>query len=285
MQNEEKFSDDENENLRIENELIRLKMAAQYGEAFHMGTSGTELPPEIENQFLKNMMAFEEAFRNSEGKKISVHEKIGKPGFKSFRALANNEVEEETNRLLLLLNENGIALDFLHGPYNSEVIYKFITEELFEIELDDFSIPGMMTGFIYEEFHPNNKADIEKNTHEFFRHWMNRSFDEYSGEMDYNFVNSRSEKLAREAAYKKIKLFSDCYIEFKNEEYDIFQIKVDEQPDGTAMGFSEGMCKYDAILESGELQHFEGPYKLYMRREDKYWSIFYFVIPGFKLGD
>jgi hypothetical protein len=283
MENEEKFSADENENLRIENELIRLKMAAQYGEAFHMGTSGAELPPEIENQFLKNMMAFEEAFRNSAGKTISVYEKIKKPDFKPFHSLKKNEVEEEISRLRLLLNENGVSLDFLHGPYNSEFVYKFITEELFEMQLDDFTVPGMMTSFIYEEFHPNNKADIEKNTHEFFKHWINRSFNEYSGEMDYNFINSRSEKLTREEAYKKIKLFSDCYIEFKNEDYNIFEIKVDEQPDGTAMGFSEGRYKYDAILESRELQHFEGPYKLYMRREDNYWSIFYFVIPGFEL--
>jgi hypothetical protein len=282
MENEEKFSADENENLRIENELIRIKMAAQYGEAFHMGSSGPDLPPEIENQFLKNMMAFEEAFRNSAGKKISVYEKMKCPGFKPLDSIQKSEVEEELNKLLLLLNENGIALDFIYGPYDSEVVYKFITEELFKTALDDFTLPGMMTGFIYEDFHPNNKAEIEKNTHEFFKNWINRSFDEYSGEMGYYFVNGRSEKLTRKEVYKKIKLFSDCYIEFRNEEYHISEIKVDEQPDGTAMGFSEGNYKYDAILESGELQHFEGPYKLYMRRDDNYWSIFYFVMPGFE---
>lgn len=283
MENEEKFSADENENLRIENELIRLKMAAQYGEAFHMGSSGAALPPEIENQFLKNIMAFEEALRNSAGKMISVYEKIKSPDFKPLDSLKKYEVEAELNKLLLLLKENGIALDFIYGPYDSEVVYKFITQELFEKQLDDFAVPGMITGFIYEEFHPNNKADIKKKTHEFFHDWISRNFDEYSGEMDYNFVNSRSEKLTREEVYKKIKLFSDCYIEFKNDGYNILEIKVDEQSDGTAMGFSEGMYKYDGILESGEFQHFEGPYKLYMRREDNYWSIFSFVMPGFEL--
>jgi hypothetical protein len=41
---EEKFSDDENENLRIENELLRIKLKAEYGDAFQM-ESNENLPP------------------------------------------------------------------------------------------------------------------------------------------------------------------------------------------------------------------------------------------------
>jgi hypothetical protein len=59
MQDEEKFSDDYAENMRMENEFLRLKLKAQYGDAFHM-ESNAGLPPEIENQFLKSMMAFED---------------------------------------------------------------------------------------------------------------------------------------------------------------------------------------------------------------------------------
>lgn len=59
-------------------------------------------------------------------------------------------------------------------------------------------------------------------------------------------------------------------------------IDVAEQGDVNALGFSEGVYKYDAIMENGEMLHFVDPYKLYMRRENNYWSIFYFVMPGFK---
>ncbi|RYD70282.1 MAG: hypothetical protein EOP53_25700, partial [Sphingobacteriales bacterium] len=64
MKNEEKFSDNEEENLRIENELLRLKMSAQFGDAFKM-ESMHDVPPEIENKFLQNIMEFEEQFNSA----------------------------------------------------------------------------------------------------------------------------------------------------------------------------------------------------------------------------
>ena len=39
MEQEESFSDDPEENLRIENEFLKIKLKAQYGEAFEMETT------------------------------------------------------------------------------------------------------------------------------------------------------------------------------------------------------------------------------------------------------
>ena len=55
---EEKLSDDPEENLRMENELLKLKLQAQFGAS--PGTS-EGLPPGIENEFLKNVYAFEQS--------------------------------------------------------------------------------------------------------------------------------------------------------------------------------------------------------------------------------
>lgn len=44
---------------------------------------------------------------------------------------------------------------------------------------------------------------------------------------------------------------------------------------------AEGAVKYDAVLTTGETVHLEGPFKLYLSNEDGWWSIFYFVFPGF----
>jgi hypothetical protein len=49
------------------------------------------------------------------------------------------------------------------------------------------------------------------------------------------------------------------------------------------LGFSEGTLKYKAFLENGEFIQYQGPYKLYMHLEDGWWSIFNFIMPGFKL--
>ncbi len=278
MQHEDKFSEDKTENLRIENELLRLRLKAQYGDAFHMETNDS-LPPEIENQFLRNIIAFEDA--NQDRETATVYEKLGKPSYRSADELNAPEISNELTRFITLLEENNMNLDFCNGPYPDEEVYRFITEELFAHEIGMVGVEGMTLNFIYEEFHPNNKADIERNTHEFFKHWISRSFDEFSGELDYNLITPGGNQMKREDLYKKMSYLFESFQRFENDGYNIEAIDVAEQADGNAMGFSEGMCKYDAVMESGETQHYEGPYKLYMRREDNYWSIFYFIMPGF----
>ena len=278
MSQEEKFSDDEVENLRIENELLRIKLRAQYGDAFQM-ESNANLPPEIENQFLKNIAAFEEASENPEI--TTVYEKLGKPAYKSADELSAAEISIQLSRITAIMEEHNISLDICDGPYDDELLYRFITEELFAHEIDLVPIFGMNWNFIYEEFHPNNKKEIEKNTHQFFKHWINRSFDEYSGELDYDIITANGRQMKREGLYKLMNNFFESFDRFEKDGYNIHKIDFTEQENGLAMGFSEGMYKYDAIMENGELLHFEDPYKLYLRRIDNYWSIFYFVMPGF----
>ena len=279
MNQDEIFSEDEEENLNIENELLRIKLQAQYGGAFQTGTSAN-LPPEIENQFLKNIIAYEEAAENTET--TTVYEKLGKPGYQFADKLSAAEISVGLNRITAIMETHNIGLDFCDGPYTDEVMYRFITEELFAHQIDMIPMPGMKWNFIYEEFHPNNKKEIEKNTHEFFKHWISRSFNEFSSELDYNFVTADGRQMKREELYTLMNNFFESFERFENDGYAINTIDFTEQDNGDAMGFSEGMYKYDAIMENGEVLHFENAYKLYMRREDNYWSIFYFVVPGFK---
>jgi hypothetical protein len=46
-------------------------------------------------------------------------------------------------------------------------LYRFIAEELFFHEMNNVRVKGMVTCFIYEEFHPNAKLDIE-DAYEYF---------------------------------------------------------------------------------------------------------------------
>ena len=195
MSQEEKFSDDEIENLRIENELLRIKLQAQYGDAFQM-ESNANLPPEIENQFLKNIAAFDAASENPET--ASVYKKLGKPNYRSADELSAAEISIQLARITAIMEEHHICLDICDGPYEDEVMYRFITEELFAHEIGLVPIFGMNWNFIYEEFHPNNKAEITKNTHSFFEHWLNRSFDEYSSELDYHIITAGGIQMKRD---------------------------------------------------------------------------------------
>ena len=76
-------------------------------------------------------------------------------------------------------------------------------------------------------------------------------------------------------------LFFEAFEDFKNHKFMIGEVSFQLHGEGNGMGHAEGMVKYDAVLDNGEIIHFEGSYKLYMQREGNYWDIFYFVMPGF----
>ena len=273
---EEKFSDDPQENLRMENELLKLKLQAQFGAKLGEGET---LPPEIENEFLKNVFAFEQNL--GDYKPIKVFELLGSPEFRKAAELDEASLKIEYDRLIELLNEKSMAVDFIR-PRNDRFMYQFITEELFDHETDN-SMPGMTMHFIYEEFHADHDLDIRSRTDDFLRDWFRKEFNEFSSELGYQFILPNGQTLTREEMLTKIQNLFDCYTSFTNCQVAMREVKFqwyDETQ--TGMGHAEGGVRYDAVLESGETVHFEGPFKLYLSNEDGWWSVCYFVFPGFE---
>ena len=87
-------------------------------------------------------------------------------------------------RLFTILEQHNIILDVLYDYENeSKLLYDFITLEFLNHETNDISIPGMMSHFIYEEFHPNHYEDLKKDSIEFWnKYFANNSerFDEFT---------------------------------------------------------------------------------------------------------
>lgn len=276
------LSDDAQENMRIENDILKLKMKAQFGEAFQMGPDNNDLPPEIENEFLKNVLAYENAHQHVEYKKV--YELLGKPEYKKANELSDEEISEELSRIQKILEQNNMALDVL-AEYDDKTIYTFITEELFEHETDNIGgpIPCMVTHFIYEEFHPNHKYDINRLAENFLSNWFEQKFNEYSSELGSELVIPPGEIITKQELLDKIKNVFDAYTSFVNCKYVIAEINFElNEETATGMGHAEGGVKYDAILENGEQVHIEGTFKLYMSFQYDWWQICYFVFPGFE---
>jgi len=271
----EPLSDDPEENLRMENELLRLKLQAELGgESF---TSG-ELDPEIENEFLKNVMAFEQNWANSKSSKV--YDLLGKPDFKRSDDLNDSEIEEELEKITDLLAEKDMEVYFGDG-YDSRTKYHFITEELFYHETTFAPMPGMTTHFDYEEFHPNHKTDIQRRAEEFLSEWFKQSLNEKSWELADQFILPDRKILSRAEVAVQLKNIFDAYTAFIDEKYEIIDIGF--QLEGyTGLGHAEGVVKYNAVLENGESVRIGGPFKLYMTLESGWWSIFHIVFPGFK---
>lgn len=156
--------------VKFENELLRLKLKLEHGMEMS-DTSG--LSAQTENQWLNNVYNFEQQFKSA--KKATVYEVIGRPAFKKLEELSVKEVTVALRQLLSCMEEKGVALD-CSCQYEDALIYKFITEELFNFEMDDISVEGMTHHFIYEEFHPNHDYDLRRHAKEFIENLLTRKW-------------------------------------------------------------------------------------------------------------
>jgi hypothetical protein len=276
----EKFSEDPDEQMHIENEILKLKMNAQFGGSF-IGDDQQDLPPEILNQFLQNVIAFEQNAADAKGKSISVFERIGKPTFRLSTELSSTEIFCELARANQLLNDHNMTLDICDGPYPDELIYTFITQELFLQEVNEVHGLGGVWHFIYEEFYPNHQSDIKKNSKKFFKYFFEQSFDEHSWELSDQFVVKEGKQISREKVLLHFQNMFQSFTSFKNYGAKGSEIKFEMYENERGMAHSSGTIKYDAVLENGETIPFEGYFILYMEFKYGQWSIVYFEMPGF----
>jgi hypothetical protein len=145
------------ENLRDENEFMKMKIMLEHGGTF--GTiKDSDLPAEIENQFLKNIIEYEKQFVSD--KMIKVFDKINRPShFRPVHDIPVDEIENALKELRDYMDTFGIRLDVCSPDISPSEVYRFIVEELFEHEMQDINIPGMMNCFIYDEFYPDVKFE------------------------------------------------------------------------------------------------------------------------------
>ena len=273
----ENFSEDPVENLRIENEILKLKMQAERDAIF--GGNMEDLSPEVEAEFLKNAQLFEESFDNA--KEITIYECIGSPSYKNSDELKPEDVKPEIERIMELLHSKNIILEVL-GQYDLSVIYKFITEELFREKIREVNFPGYLHSFVYEEFYPNHGIDIGNTAQVFLNHWFEKEFNESNTEFATQIITAEGKMFSKQEVIAKLYNCQNSYHRFSNIKFkgsDTGFEWDDEEKRG--IGHAEGMFSYDAEIENGEIIHIEGPFKLYMSNDDGNWRIFYFVFPGF----
>jgi hypothetical protein len=252
-----------------------LKLKAELGADTYI--SGN-FPPNIENEFLKNVLAFENSFSNATMKNI--YELLEKPMYKPLTELDDNEIEIALEALFALMKKKQITLEF-SGAYDNRTKYKFITEEFFNEKIIDNMIPGMIWHFNYEEYHPNHKMDIENKTISFISAWINQKIANDYLDLAETFIMPNGQIFRKDEIANKIANMCKSFPEFKDCLYNIDKVDYELQND-IGMGFAEGIVKYNAISRSQEKITIEGQFKLYFTLEFNCWSIFYFIFPGFE---
>lgn len=87
----------------------------------------------------------------------TVYEKIGNPDkFRIERDIPDSEIGAAWNELLDHMNDRGVDLVHLSPRVTPRELYRFATEELFQLEFPDCAMPHVVSCFVYDEFHPDH---------------------------------------------------------------------------------------------------------------------------------
>lgn len=255
MTNQKNNSDDDLEKLRIENELKKMKLILEHGAIISENSGKVPIDPFIENQFLNNIQAFEESYQNA--KPILFYDFIERPDFIAVEAIPDSQISAELEKIMDILNKNGIQLDTLCDVEERE-IYRFVTEELFQHEMDNMRIPGMMNCFIYEEFHPNHDYDIRNHSNDGIKSFLNKKTD---------FYTTFFTKEALEDVW--LKHFREAFKSFSLKRFEITHLSFDNEK-----AFVRFEIDFSGSVEgSVEKQHFSGEGSLELLYQYEYWCI------------
>ena len=154
---DESFFDEEQEKIqKALNDAKKREIEEKFGA--HFSEDQPALPSDVESQWLSNIEEFERQFGNA--RRVTVREFLGFPSFKSLGEIPREELEAELNDVVDVLSQHSLAVDCL-ADVSDEKLYRFITTELVNEEIDDIRIEGMRHCFIYEEFHPNDEYDAK----------------------------------------------------------------------------------------------------------------------------
>lgn len=273
----EDYEEKENfDDLDAENEFKKMKLALEHGMDLSKPLADSELPPEIEGQFLDYVQQWEDEM--AKGKMILVYDLVGRPEWRPVAEIDDDEIGAELEKILELLHLNSLHLDTI-CPVDDRELYRFITEELFIKETNDIRIPGMMHCYIYEEYHPNHDHDIKNRCQELVDHIFNKENDQ--GHVPWSLADNvvcSGIELTKEALNKKLMLFRDAFSSFEVHEIDFTTILRNAED---AVADVMGYIRYTSVIDgSPESIDFEGECRFSLCRSDDWWEVDSFEIPG-----
>jgi hypothetical protein len=282
MKQEEAFDGTEEEKLHLENELLELRLRAELGARF--AANGEPLPPEIEQRFLEQVIAFHQHHAESQLLALRIH--LGNPYFKPSSALPPDELPAAWKQLSLLLEAKGIRVDFLK-ELPLAVKYDFITQELFDYETELPGTGGQAVCFIYEVFHQDHDYDIRKRSGEFMEGFFAGRFPEKAGwYLADELVTECGDAIPRGLLQSLLERFHGLFSAIRSYSYHIDSVSMrsTEGPAGKAepsIALSEGIVRYNVLLSDGQQYELSGPFKLHLQCVYDWWEICYFQVHGF----
>jgi hypothetical protein len=169
------MTDDEERMQRALNDAKRRELEERYGGCFEPEESA--LPPDVEAEWLESIEEFERLFHDAGA--ITVRTYIGNPPIRPLELIPEVNLRRELHRLMVLLEQHGIVVHFC-APVPDDEAYRFLTEELLDVETDDIHVAGLIQNYVYEEFHPNDVLDASFSAEVLLRESSSTSLDHLS---------------------------------------------------------------------------------------------------------
>jgi hypothetical protein len=189
------------EALRFENELLKVKIMAQFGPT-HIYFN-KDFPPDVENEFLKSILAVEED--EAQFEEIPIYDFIGRPDFIKETDLSDEELEIELDRVSDLLSDKNIIYDSIFEVDDRDM-YKFLTEDLFQHPIINNFVEGWGSHYYYETFHPNHENDTGELCEDFIDAFFANDFHEKINEFPTYVIRN----------YDDLMEFHDLFCGFRN---------------------------------------------------------------------
>jgi len=277
--NEDDQSNDEQ--LKTENDFLKMKIMLEHGGQFGVNEkSDMPLPPEIENQFLNNILAFEQQYGTR--KSVKIFDKIGKPQhFKPVAEIADEGIDEAWHELKGYMKQHSVVLDVCSPNVSARELYRFATEEFFEHETDDIDLPGWSSNFIYDEFHPDPVYDtlnvVENNLfHDIFKNTADPYSKIYYANDGFLFNNMLYDSF--DTLNEKINRFKSLFDEIEMSEF-VVTNHVVNKPDARLEG------NYRATARLGaDVTTFQGDFAVKLLTcPDQSWEMKEIRIDGFNV--
>lgn len=210
--------------LHSENEFLKMKMMAEFGGNF-VGNADN-IPPDIENMFLKQVINFHKQHAHAES--TTIYKFIGEPDYNSVNDLGEKELRKELKRFVNLLKKNGIILNVL-APTDDRELYRFVTEELFKHEIEGVKMKGWTTQFTYEDFHPNVEYDVRSAVHDA----LFSIFDKETPFFEQNFSEEMKDRLGLSSDIEefrdKTENLKASYLQLSPVKYHISQMQIEKE--------------------------------------------------------
>ncbi len=139
---------------RALNEAKKKELEERFGGVF--GPTDASLPPDVEADWLQDIEEFERRFENVQS--TTVRQYLGNPHFEPLAGIPEEDVSPALDRLMDFMEKHGVLIHCF-APEPDDELYRFITEELLDEEIDDIHMEGLTQDFVYEMYHPNPLLD------------------------------------------------------------------------------------------------------------------------------